>query len=95
MISQTHLTKCGIEICDTNSLAMLFLEEFLQLPSPLSQVNQPQNIFKSFVNVYTDDTTIYGHTSKNQNDQSLTSDLTSDLALTVQCEKELVLTLNT
>lgn len=41
----------------------------------------PRNILKSLVNIYVDDAIVYGCTSKNQYDQSLVSDLSSDLAL--------------
>lgn len=41
-------------------------------------------ILKSFVNIYADDETIYGHTSKIQDDWSLAAALASDLSLTAQ-----------
>lgn len=44
----------------------------------------PKNIRRSFVNVYADDTTIYGHTSKILDGQRLTTDLSSELAQTNQ-----------
>lgn len=46
--------------------------------------NLPRNILRSLVNNYTDDTTVYECTFKNQDNQSLESNLPSNLALTVK-----------
>lgn len=47
----------------------------------------PKNIFRSLINVYSDDNMMYGCTSKYLDDQCLAADLYSDLTLTVQWGK--------
>ena len=44
----------------------------------------PDSVIRSFINIFADDTTIYGLTSKNLNHSDLASNLSSDLSVTVQ-----------
>lgn len=46
--------------------------------------NLLRNILRSLVNLCGDANTVYGRTSKNQDDVSLANDLSSDLAVTTQ-----------
>ena len=54
----------------------------------------PNHIIRSLVSVYADDTTLYGRTSKDQNDESLASDLSSDLDIIQKWGKEWLVTFN-
>lgn len=49
----------------------------------------PENILRSFVNIYADDSTIYRRTSKNIDDQRLGADLSFNITFTSQCEKKI------
>ena len=51
-------------------------------------------ILRSFVDIYADDTTVYGHTSKPYDDQTLAADLSSDLDRTDQWGNEWLVTFN-
>lgn len=44
----------------------------------------PRNIVRSLVDIYADDTTLYGCISRNQDKKSLVADLSSDRSLTAQ-----------
>ena len=55
----------------------------------------PDHILRSFVDVYADDTTVYGHTSKHYDVLNLATDLSSDLNRTVQWGKEWLVSFNT
>ena len=44
----------------------------------------PDSVIRSFINIFADDTTIYGTTSKNVNHSDLAPNLSSDLSVTVQ-----------
>lgn len=44
-------------------------------------LNLPQNVFTLLVNTYADDTTIYGHTSQNQDDSSFAADFSSNSSM--------------
>ena len=44
----------------------------------------PDSVIRSFINIFADDTTIYGLTSKNLNHSDLASNLSSDLSVPVQ-----------
>ena len=54
----------------------------------------PNHIIKSLVSVYADDTTLYSHTSKIHDEESLASDLSSDLENIQNWGKEWLVTFN-
>ena len=54
----------------------------------------PNHIIKSLVSVYADDTTLYGRTSKIQDEESLATDLSSDLENIQNWGKEWLVTFN-
>ena len=54
----------------------------------------PDHIIKSLVSVYADDTTLYGRTSKIQDEESLAADLSSDLENIQNWGKEWLVTFN-
>ena len=54
----------------------------------------PANIVRSFVNIFADDTTIYGHTSKDLSHLDLASNISIDLSLTVQWGNKWLVTFN-
>lgn len=57
--------------------------------------DQPRNILRSLVNIYADNTTAYECTSQNPDDQSLSADLSSGLAITNQGWVYYLVTFNT
>ena len=54
----------------------------------------PNHILRSFVDIYADDTTIYGSTTKTVNDQVLSDSLSSDLEHVVEWGKRWLVTFN-
>lgn len=61
------------------------MHAYCKVPSFLLYINNlPENIFRLLVDIYANDTTFYGSTSKDLDDQSFAPDLSSNLAVIVQ-----------